>query len=159
MAAAERRRLGLLLTTALILAGCALRLGNFFDALEYDEIWTLERYVAAPVSAIFSDLAIPNNHPLHSCLIKGVFAFFEPSIPTLRLPALLAECAALLAGAALVWLFYLPPFEALARNAKRKRGNERAQGPARGEKGRQSGARRLLRKNGRGAKRRTKRCR
>ena len=75
------------------------------------------------------------------------------------LPALLAECAALLVGAALVWLFYLPPFEALARNAKRKRGNERAQGPARGEKGRQSGARRLLRKNGRGAKRRTKRCR
>ena len=75
------------------------------------------------------------------------------------LPALLAECAALLVGAALVWLFYLPPFEALARGAKRRRGNERAQGPARGEKGRQSGARRLLRKNGRGAKRRTKRCR
>ena len=75
------------------------------------------------------------------------------------LPALLAECAALLVGAALVWLFYLPPFEALARNAKRKRGNERAQGPARSARRGQSGARRLLRKNGRGAKRRTRRCR
>ena len=75
------------------------------------------------------------------------------------LPALLAECAALLVGAALVWLFYLPPFEALARGAKRRRGNEPADRPARGAKRGQSGARRLLRKNGRGAKRRTKRCR
>ena len=75
------------------------------------------------------------------------------------LPALLAECAALLVGAALVWLLYLPPLEALARGAKQQRGNVPADRPARGEKGRQSGAHRLLRKNGRGAKRRTKRCR
>ena len=85
-----------LLSLLIVVFGVALRVTNFSGALEYDEIWTLERYVAAPVSAIFSDLAIPNNHPLHSCLIKGVFAFFEPSIPTLRLPAMLAGIAALL---------------------------------------------------------------
>lgn len=75
------------------------------------------------------------------------------------LPALLAECAALLVGAFLVWLLYLPPFEALARTAKRRRKEDAAQGHARSDGSRQSGARKLLRKNERGAARRPRRCR
>ena len=85
-----------LLSLLIVVFGVALRITDLGSALEYDEIWTLERYVAAPVSVIFSELAVPNNHPLHSCLIKGVFAFFEPSVPGLRLPALFGGIAALL---------------------------------------------------------------
>lgn len=39
-------------------------------ALEYDEIWTLESYAKSPEKNIFTDLAMPNNHPLNSLLIK-----------------------------------------------------------------------------------------
>ena len=39
-------------------------------ALEYDEIWTLESYAGATNKVIFTDLALPNNHPLNSLLIK-----------------------------------------------------------------------------------------
>ncbi len=89
MAAAERRRLGLLLTTALILAGCALRLGNFFDALEYDEIWTLEFFAGASPAEIFTNLSLPNNHPINSLLVKLVTTF-NPAVCWIRLPAWLA---------------------------------------------------------------------
>ncbi len=76
-------------------AGIALRITELGRSLEYDEIWTLEHYVFAPVRVIFTDLSVPNNHPVHSLAIKAAFAVFEPNILTLRLPALLGGIAAL----------------------------------------------------------------
>ncbi|MBI1870044.1 MAG: hypothetical protein HYS07_02490 [Chlamydiae bacterium] len=39
--------------------------------LEYDEIWTLRHYALADhVTAIFNELSIPNNHVLHSLLVR-----------------------------------------------------------------------------------------
>jgi len=85
-----------LLAALLVVLGAALRISGIGSALVYDEVWTLERYVSAPVSAIFTDLAIPNNHPLHSLLAKWSMAWFGAGVIQLRLPVLLAGIAALL---------------------------------------------------------------
>lgn len=58
---------GTLLLTALALLLRIFRLG---DALEYDEIWTLEYYASASLKTIFTDLSLPNNHPLNSLAVR-----------------------------------------------------------------------------------------
>ncbi len=63
-----------LLITAILFAGWLALLipglGN--RLLEYDELWTLFFYAKKTVSYIFTELAVPNNHPLHSFLC-GLF--------------------------------------------------------------------------------------
>jgi len=54
----------------LCLLALAGRLGGLFAALDYDEIWTLEFFSTKPVSAIFRELALPNNQPLNSLWVK-----------------------------------------------------------------------------------------
>lgn len=79
---------------AALVLGCWLRLAGFaYGSLEYDEIWTLTHYVPGPWGNIFTDLATPNNHPLHSLLAKLSLSIFGQEIWALRLPALLAGCA------------------------------------------------------------------
>ena len=71
--------------------------------LEYDEIWTLRRYARTDtVWKVFQDLATPNNHPLHSLLVR--LAAGQPVYSELRvrLPSLLAMTALLV----LLPLFY-----------------------------------------------------
>ena len=75
-----------LLAALLVVFGAALRISGIGGALVYDEVWTLERYVASPVSAIFTDLAIPNNHPLHSLLAKGSMEWLGAGVIQLRAP-------------------------------------------------------------------------
>ena len=63
--------------------------------LEYDEIWTLRRYAQKSTALeIFQDLATPNNHPLHSLLVR-LAAGGQPvhSELRVRLPSLLAMAA------------------------------------------------------------------
>ena len=94
-----RRRKQFYLTAALLmLLALALRLLRFGDALEYDEIWTLESYAAGPVSRIFTDLALPNNHPLNSLLVK-LIALTGAPVTWIRLGSLAAGMLAVpLAG-------------------------------------------------------------
>ncbi|MBR2426921.1 MAG: glycosyltransferase family 39 protein [Lentisphaeria bacterium] len=81
------------LTIILLAAGLLLRIKSFaYGSLEYDEIWTLIHYVPGPWLNIFTDLATPNNHPLHTLLAKISLGIFGESTATLRLPALLAGC-------------------------------------------------------------------
>ena len=54
----------------LCLLALAGRFGGLFAALDYDEIWTLEFFSTKPVSAIFQELALPNNQPLNSLWVK-----------------------------------------------------------------------------------------
>ena len=82
------------LTVIILAAGILLRIFSFgYGSLEYDEIWTLTYYVPGSWLSIFTDLATPNNHPLHSLLAKISLGIFGKSIAALRLPALLAGCA------------------------------------------------------------------
>ena len=46
-------------------------LGAIHGGLGYDEIWTLREYAHAPsIGRIFSDMALANNHPLNSLLVR-----------------------------------------------------------------------------------------
>ena len=47
-----------------------LRFQNIFSALEYDEIWTLENFSRLKISALLTELALPNNQPLNSLFVK-----------------------------------------------------------------------------------------
>lgn len=65
--------------------------------LEYDEIWTLQHYALAEhAEMIFTDLATPNNHPLHSWLVRSAIQVCGISFFSVRLPSWLAGIAVLL---------------------------------------------------------------
>lgn len=92
---------------ALILVVLALffRLDRMFNALEYDEIWTLEFFAFGPVKRIFTELALPNNHPLNSLLVKLMVAI-APTPFMIRLPALLSGLLAIPAAGLLAFYFF-----------------------------------------------------
>lgn len=54
----------------LLLFAAALRAGNFFAALDYDEIWTMSYFSSKGIKVIFTELALPNNQPMNSLLVK-----------------------------------------------------------------------------------------
>jgi hypothetical protein len=128
-----RRHRRLLIALALIAAGAALRLTQITGALEYDEIWTLESYSRASFRVIFTDLSLPNNHPLNSLAVK-LMRTLHPGVVAMRLPSLLAGILAIPAvgllalllfrrrGAAL-WAMFLIAFSApLAAYSQTARG-------------------------------------
>ncbi len=85
------------LATAVILALALFwRIGRLFGGLEYDEIWTLTNFSIMPVSEIFTRLALPNNHPLNTLLVK-IFYFGRECAWTIRLVPLFC-------GIGTVWL-------------------------------------------------------
>lgn len=54
----------------LLIFAAVLRMGNMFAALEYDEIWTMTYFSSKGVTDIFTELALPNNQPMNSLLVK-----------------------------------------------------------------------------------------
>ncbi len=91
----SRRKIFRLLWIGTLLIGVATRFTNVNSGLEYDEIWTLGNFAPLPLSRIFTDLALPNNHPLNTLGVKLCVALFD-SPWTIRLPALLAGIGSLL---------------------------------------------------------------
>lgn len=59
----------------IILLSLLLRMLNIFSSLEYDEIWSWENFSNMPVKEIMTRLALPNNQPLNSLLIKITLPF------------------------------------------------------------------------------------
>jgi len=93
-----------LLFWLILLFGVALRLPHLNGALEYDEIWTLENYAGAPLSEIFSNISLPNNHPLNSLWVKFTFVNGAPFL--IRLASFFSGIGAIvLAGLAARQLF------------------------------------------------------
>lgn len=83
----------------ILLAGMILIfLGGFFlryvgiseRGLEYDEIWTMYYYASDSCHKIFTELATPNNHPLHSLFVKAAISVGGDAPFFLRLDALLS---------------------------------------------------------------------
>jgi hypothetical protein len=63
---------------------------------EYDELWTLTHYARkASIGEIFTDLGKPNNHPLHTLLVRFAVGPANDSELRTRLPSLLAGLALL----------------------------------------------------------------
>ena len=90
----EKQKKAILIFSVIAMAiGFLLRIANIGNiSLEYDEIWTFTHYVPEECLKIFTDLATPNNHPLHSMLAKISVGIFGNELWALRLPALLAGC-------------------------------------------------------------------
>ncbi len=102
--AGQRKRFFRLLRIGILVTGALLRISGLFSGLEYDEIWTMENFAPKPLSAIFTDLALPNNHPLNTLGVKLCIACFDnPCL--IRLPALLAGLGALLLFPAVAFLW------------------------------------------------------
>ena len=47
-----------------------LRLPWMYNALEYDELWSLQNYAPLSCGKILTDLGLPNNHPVNTLLMK-----------------------------------------------------------------------------------------
>ena len=79
----------------LALFAIALRVGNFFSALDYDEIWTMTYFSSKGVKAIFTELSLPNNQVLNSLCVKGALALGLP-VWGIRLHSLIAGLLAVM---------------------------------------------------------------
>jgi len=83
----------------LILVGVALRAILLFQPITYDEAFTFTYYASRPIHVIVSDYSYPNNHILHSMLVKCSTLILGIGKVSLRLPAFIA-------GVAVMPLFY-----------------------------------------------------
>lgn len=84
----------------LIAFGALLRLLQMGAPVIYDEAFTYTHFASRPLSVIVSDYSYPNNHMLHTILVKISTGMFGVGVWQLRLPALVA-------GIAVMPLFYL----------------------------------------------------
>lgn len=84
----------------LIAFGALLRVLQMGAPVIYDEAFTYTYFASRPLSVIVSDYSYPNNHMLHTILVKISTGIFGVGAWQLRLPALLA-------GIAVMPLFYL----------------------------------------------------
>lgn len=78
-----------------IAVGAGLRISQLGLGVIYDEAFTYTDYASKPVGFILSNYASPNNHILHTLLVKMSCAVFGLHLWSLRLPALLAGIVAM----------------------------------------------------------------
>jgi len=79
----------------LVLAGALLRGWMLFAPITYDEAFTYTYYASRPLHVIVSDYSYPNNHVLHTLLVKVSTSLLGLGKVSLRLPAFLAGVLAM----------------------------------------------------------------
>lgn len=79
----------------LLFVGIVLRALLLWEPITYDEAFTYTYYASRPLHVIVSDYSYPNNHILHTVLVKLFTKVFGLGLVSLRLPAFLAGVAAL----------------------------------------------------------------
>lgn len=75
---------------SIILVGAVLRATFLTSPIIYDEAFTYTYFAQQPVFVIMSDYSYPNNHILHTLLVKLSCAIFGVGLIPLRLPAFIA---------------------------------------------------------------------
>ena len=88
------------LVLLLIVGGIVLRAWALTLPISYDEAFTYTYYASRPWHVVLSDYSYPNNHILHTLLVKCSTGLFGVSRFSLRLPAFVA-------GVLVLPLFYL----------------------------------------------------
>ena len=83
---------GLALAFALAIGAYA-RLALLRAPLQYDEAYTFMAFATRPVWSILTDYSLPNNHVLHTLLVRAAFLAFGSDVWAIRLPAFLAGLA------------------------------------------------------------------
>ena len=79
-----------ILLLAAVIAACALRLQTLESSLGHDEAYTLEAIAAQPYERIVTSDAAPNNHILHSLLVRFSVRLLGTESWTARLSAFAA---------------------------------------------------------------------
>ncbi len=74
----------------LIVLGSILRILQLSAPITYDEAFTYVQYASRPFHILLADYSYPNNHILHSLLVKLCTKLFGLHLWSLRLPALIA---------------------------------------------------------------------
>ena len=87
----------ILILSTILGCGMILRLQGLFHTLEYDEIWTLQTFLNQSLRRIFSDFALPNNHPLNTVAVCLAY-FGKECAWTIRLGAFSASLGTIFAG-------------------------------------------------------------
>jgi Dolichyl-phosphate-mannose-protein mannosyltransferase len=90
-----REQLGLLV---LVIGGLIMRLRYVFDPVRYDEAYTYFHFAKYSFVRILTDYSLPNNHVLHTLLVKISIVFLGVTEFALRFPALLAGIAMIVVG-------------------------------------------------------------
>jgi hypothetical protein len=86
-----KRFIGYTAWIACLVAALACFRSATWRGFEYDELWTLFNFAGADsLLPIFRDLAVPNNHPLHSLLVQWVVNQTGVTELWVRLPSLIA---------------------------------------------------------------------
>lgn len=80
---------------AILLCGAILRIADLNSPVSYDEAYTYVAFVRQGWFGILSDYSLPNNHILHSLLVKISTGLLGNHPWSLRLPAFLAGMAAI----------------------------------------------------------------
>jgi tetratricopeptide (TPR) repeat protein len=80
----------LLVLIALFAISFAVRLSFLFQPIHYDEAYTFHVFVSDSFFKIITDYSVPNNHILHSLLLRPVTELLGSAEWVLRLPALTA---------------------------------------------------------------------
>lgn len=85
------RQPGYLFSLAVLLAlGFYARLILIEQPFRYDEAYTFIAFALRPLQAAISDYHLPNNHILHTILVRAAYLLFGPQPWAVRLPAFLA---------------------------------------------------------------------
>lgn len=84
------RRLDLLIMTALILLGFAVRSTYLLIPVKHDEAWTFIEFASKPLSVALSTYNSTNNHLLYTLLMHLSVQIFGVQPWTIRLPAIVA---------------------------------------------------------------------
>ena len=78
----------LVILSVITLIGVAIRASFVFDPVRYDEAYTYLNFVRLPFVTTLSDYSLPNNHILHSLLVKCFVLLFGDTELVLRSVAL-----------------------------------------------------------------------
>lgn len=88
-------RAGWLMVGIILCTGAAFRLWRMNDPVIYDEAFTCTYYAVRPWYIVVSDYSYPNNHILHTLLVKCALGLFGWGEVQARLPAFIAGVVAL----------------------------------------------------------------
>ncbi|MCX6067597.1 MAG: glycosyltransferase family 39 protein [Chloroflexi bacterium] len=86
------------LLVLIALCGLLLRIGGLNKPVEYDEAYTVVEFSSRSWWAVISDYSLPNNHILHSLLVRASLLSFGQHAWSIRLPALLAGLGMIVAA-------------------------------------------------------------
>jgi uncharacterized membrane protein len=89
-ATANEERLHLIGLLMISAGAVVLRLAHYQQPIRFDEAYTFTHFVTKPWFLIISDYSQPNNHILHTLLVRAATGVFGDSVSAIRLPALIA---------------------------------------------------------------------